>query len=125
MRTMATNLETVQRWYAERDTTLLADDILWRVLETFPEGGEYRGREAVVERFFPAVLARFDSYGARPERFLKDGDTVVALGRYEARGLSGRAASAAFAHVWTVHDGRIASFEQVADTAALAPALSA
>jgi uncharacterized protein len=121
---MATSLEIVRRWYAEHDTALLADGIVWRVLDTFPEGGEYRGRGAVLERFFPAILARFESYAAKPERFVTDGDTVVALGRYEARGRSGRTANAAFAHVWAVRRGQIAAFEQVADTAALAPALA-
>ena len=119
-----TSLEIVRRWYAERDTALLADDIVWRVLDTFPEGGEYRGRDAVLERFFPAILARFESYVVKPERFVADGDTVVALGHYEARGRSGGAAGVAFAHVWTVGNGRITALDQIADTAAIAPLLS-
>jgi ketosteroid isomerase-like protein len=119
------NREIIERWYAERDTSLLADDIRWSVLPTFPEGGDYVGRAAVIDGFFPKLLARFDSYAAQPERFLSDGDIVVVLGRYQAKAKNGAVSTSAFAHVWTVRDGKIAAFDQIADTAAIHYALAA
>jgi len=119
-----TDREIIERWYSSRDISLLADDIRWSVLPTFPEGGEYVGKTAVVEGFFPKLLARFERYGAVPERFLSDGDAVVVLGRYHAKPISGASITSRFAHVWTVRDGQIVAFDQIADTAAMRGALA-
>lgn len=119
-----TNREIIERWYAEQDPSLLAEDIGWDVLPTFPEGGTYTGKAAVLEDFFPRILARFESYAAAPERFVAEGDTVIALGHYEATGLNGATATSRFAHIWTVQDGLITSFDQVADTVAIRDALA-
>jgi ketosteroid isomerase-like protein len=116
-------LDIVRRWYATLDPALLSEAADWRVLDTFPAGGRYLGRVEILTRFFPALTERFASYETRPERFLAEGDTVVVIGAYHARGLSGRQVQAAFAHVWTVRNGTLASFRQVADTAAMAAVL--
>ncbi|MFC0709755.1 nuclear transport factor 2 family protein [Azorhizophilus paspali] len=117
-------LKTVQAWYRTGDPQLLSPDIEWRVLESFPSGGLYRGRQVVIDRFFPAVKAHFAAYETRPETFMADGDTVIATGRYRVQGRSGIAADVDFAHVWTVRDGVIVAFRQIADTAALNAVLS-
>lgn len=114
---------TVRAWYATRDPGLLAEDILWRVLPNWPAGGDWHGRGAVVGRFFPALLAPFDEYGAEAEEVLPLGeDRAVSLGWYRGRGPGGPF-EARFAHFWTVREGRIARFEQVADTLAVGEAL--
>jgi hypothetical protein len=61
----------VRRWYATSDASLLADDVLWRVLPAWPAGSEYRGRRAVVDAFFPALRARFAAYAAEPTELLE------------------------------------------------------
>lgn len=109
----------VQDWYRTGDPALLAPDIEWRVLERFPSGGVYRGRDEVLDCFFPAVKANFASYETHPQTFVAEGDTVIATGIYRVRGRSGIAVDAAFAHVWTVRDGVISGFRQIADTAAI------
>jgi ketosteroid isomerase-like protein len=117
MRSMA--LKIVQQWYRTGDCQLLSPDIEWRLLERFPSGGLYRGRQAVIDHFFPSVKAHFATYETQPQTFLADGDRVVTTGRYHVQGRSGRSAQAEFAHVWLVREGVIAAFRQIADTAAL------
>ncbi|WP_323992538.1 nuclear transport factor 2 family protein [Nguyenibacter sp. L1] len=116
---MNTALDIVRRWYATGDVSLLAPHIEWKVLETFPAGGTYNGRDDIAERFFPAVKSQFAVYETRPQRFVADGETVVSTGIYHVQGKSGRTADIAFAHIWTVQDGQIAAFQQIADTAAM------
>ncbi len=139
----------VRRWYATSDPALLADDVVWGVLPAWPAGGEYRGRRAVLDEFFPALRAPFAAYAAEPAELLvvsapaagaatgsatgaparsaPPDATVVALGHYRGRvaGPNGAAFESAFAHVWRVRRGRIARFDQIADTAAVADALAA
>ena len=119
----ASALEIVQDWYRTGDPALLAPEIVWRVLDSFPAGGGYRGRDAVVVRFFPAVLARFAAYETVPERFHVADETIVTTGRYRVRGLSGVEAEAEFAHIWTVDGGLIVAFRQIADTAVIGTAI--
>ncbi len=113
----------VQDWYRTGDPALLAPEIEWRVLETFPCGGLYRGKRDVLDRFFPAVRTLFASYETQAETFLGDGGTVITTGQYRVRGKTGHVGLAAFAHVWTVQKGTIRTFRQIADTAGIMDAL--
>lgn len=54
-------LETVQRWYVTGDVSLLHPNIIWQVFSSFPAGGTYRGRQSVLNTFFPAIQKRFRS----------------------------------------------------------------
>ena len=113
----------VQDWYRTGDPALLAPEIEWRVLETFPCGGLYRGTRDVLDRVFPAVRAFFASYETQAETFLGDSGTVITTGQYRVRGKTGRAGVVAFAHVWTVQEGTLRMFRQIADTAEIVAAL--
>lgn len=114
-----TSSDLVRRWYATGDISLLDDDIIWSVLDTFPEGGGYVGRHAVAERFFPTVRTHFTEYVTTPETFLTDGANVATTGLYRVRTTLGKTGEIAFAHFWTIRNGKIVAFHQVADTAAL------
>ncbi|GBQ96177.1 hypothetical protein AA23498_2567 [Acetobacter nitrogenifigens DSM 23921 = NBRC 105050] len=111
--------DIVRLWYATGDASLLADDIVWTVLDTFPEGGRHVGRRAVTERFFPAVKSHFTEYAAQPETFVVCGENVATSGFYQVRTKRGQAGTVAFAHFWTVRNGQIVALHQVADTARL------
>lgn len=117
------SIAIVQDWYRTGDPALLAPEIEWRILETFPCGGLYRGKGDVLDRFFPAVRALFAPYETQAETFLGDGGSVIATGQYRVRGKTGHVAEAAFAHVWTVQEGTIRAFRQIADTAEIMAAL--
>lgn len=119
----ASPIDVVRAWYRTGDAALLAPDTDWQVLASFPAGGACRGKDAVLDRFFPAVQARFAAYEAAPDTFIAAEATVVATGRYRMQSLSGIAAEAEFAHVWTVEAGLIVAFRQIADTAAVGAAI--
>ncbi|MGU3406169.1 nuclear transport factor 2 family protein [Methylobacterium brachiatum] len=112
-------LRVVQDWYRTANPDLLSPEIEWRVLESFPSGGIYRGRNDVVDRFFPSVKAHFSLYETHPKTFMADGETVITTGHYRIASKFGVPAEADFAHVWTVRDASIVAFRQIADTAAI------
>ncbi len=54
-----------------------------------------------------------------PDIFLSDGANVATTGLYRVRTTGGKTGDIAFAHFWTIRNGKIVAFHQVADTAAL------
>jgi ketosteroid isomerase-like protein len=59
-----------------------------------------------------------DHFAVSPERFVSEGDTVVALGHLSWKHKeTGASASVEMAHVWTFRDGKAATFRQHTDTA--------
>lgn len=119
-----TPADVVQRMYeafAARDEIalreLLAADIHWQQCAGFPGGAERRGVDDVIASVFAGNRATWEGFAAPVREYLADGERVVALGHYEGRHAeSGETMHAVFAHVYTVRDGRITHFEQIADT---------
>jgi uncharacterized protein len=88
----------------------------WQEAEGMPYGGRYRGADEVFANVFGRIAADVEGFSARPDEILAAGDDrVLALGRYRGKGAGGDL-DVAFAHLWTVEDGRIAKFVQYADT---------
>ena len=91
-------------------------DIEWDESEGMPYGGTYRGREAIVNNVFVPILADVEEFTAAPDEILPlDGTRVVALGRHGGQGAYGLV-RARFVHIWTVTNGRVSRYEQLADT---------
>lgn len=91
---------------------------------TLPAPGTYIGADAIKAQVFPAIAAVYDGFRFQLERLVADGDTVVALGWYEGTvRASNQPIRIRTCHVWTVQDGQIRRFEQIADTLAVAQAL--
>ena len=126
-----TNLHLVQQLYeafARGDMpgvlATLNPAIEWISAEGAPYPGTFVGPNAIVTNIFARLAGEWDGFRVEPAEFLDAGDYVVALGRHQGTYKStGRAMSAAFAHVWTVRDGRIVRFRQYADTRKMAEAL--
>jgi ketosteroid isomerase-like protein len=80
-------------------------------------GGRHEGREHMVHDVWVKVFAAYDT---TPEvtRYLEtDGPELVAIGRYVGTARdTGRRLDAAFAHVLSIRNGRVASLEQITDT---------
>ena len=94
--------------------------IVWKEAENFPyaDGNPYVGPDAVVEGVLKRLAAEWDYFNVKVDEMLDAGDSVVALGRYEAKNKSTDAEiNAQFAHVWKLNDGKASSFQQYADTA--------
>lgn len=89
-----------------------------------PTAGTRRGHAEVAD-FFRVVNELIDFEHFEPQTFLADGDRVVVLGidRYKVKGGSDKALAEAWCHVFTVRGGKIVSFEEYIDTAALAAEL--
>jgi hypothetical protein len=95
----------------------MADDIRWTEADGFPLAGTYVGPQAVLEGVFMRLGEVGDEFTVVADQFVADGDTVVALGSYTwKRRESGAPATVKMAHVWTVDDGKLATFQQHVDT---------
>lgn len=99
----------------DRVATLIAE-CDWEEAEGMPYGGRYRGAEEVFQNVFARIAADVDNFSARPAEILEAGDDrVLATGRYTGAARHG-VLDVAFAHLWTVSDGKIVKFVQYADT---------
>jgi ketosteroid isomerase-like protein len=127
------NLVIVQSLYqafAEQDReqilAIFDPGIEWIQSAGFPGGGRYVGVEAVMDGVFGRLGREWEGWGAKVGRWLDAGDSIVALGEYHGTNrATGRAMTAAFAHVLWLRDGRVVRFEQYADTATVAAACPA
>jgi uncharacterized protein len=102
-----------------------ADDIEWNESEGMPYGGQYHSPQEVAENVFAPIPNDFDDFSVKPEEILADGERVVVLLTYRGAGKeSGKALQMPAAHVWTVRDGKITKFVQLADSAIMNAALA-
>lgn len=102
----------------------LADNVWWELpeMENVPFAGKWHGREQV-EQFFSIVAQTQDVVEFEPEDFIEGGNKVVVLGRFLQRVKStGKVSTSAWAHVWTVEDGKVTHFQEYVDTAAVSGA---
>lgn len=98
---------------------LLAPDVAWTEAERFPYySGTWIGPQAVVDNLLKPLGRDWDGFSAKPRDAVAEGTRVVALGTYAGTfKATGRAMTAEFAHLWTVRDGLIRSFDMYTDTA--------
>ena len=98
-------------------TAAFANDIAWTEADGFPLAGTYIGAQAIVENVFMRLGEIGDNWGVVVDRFVADGDTVVADGKYTwNHKKSGDLCEVRMAHVWTLADGKVTSFLQHVDT---------
>ncbi len=121
---MSTNKEIVEGVYANFASGdvpavlgAMAESITWAEADGFPLAGTYVGSQAVLEGVFMRLGEVGDEFAAVPEQIIAEGDTVVALGNYTWKHkTSGAPATVKMVHVWTVADGKLATFQQHVDT---------
>ncbi|WP_223690055.1 nuclear transport factor 2 family protein [Leifsonia poae] len=103
-----------------------AHDIVWTECAGFPTAGTYIGPEAVIDGVFGPTAAEWDGFAVSVDRLVVQDDAVVAIGRYTAthRGTR-RCLDTRTVHLWTLADGRIIGFEQIADSQLAAEAAGA
>ncbi len=103
---------------------LYSDDIDWRLpkIEHMPFFGSRKGRAETAE-FFQSLVEAQDVLTFNPQEFIVQGDKVVVLGDYSWRvKATGREFGSDWVHVWTVKNGKLAGFQEYADTAAASKA---
>ena len=121
---MATNKEIIERLYAsfaQGDVPAVLgamdENIEWTEADGFPLAGTYVGPQAVLEGVFMRLGEVGDEFAAVPDQIVADGDTVVALGNYTWKHTtSGAPAKVKMAHVLTLADGKVTTFQQHVDT---------
>jgi ketosteroid isomerase-like protein len=126
------NVQTITKWYEATRTgdraamaALCTADVKWEITPGFPHSGTFVGFESIFASFFAPLLQDFDGWQSVPETLLDAGDDVIGLGYYQARAkVTRKNVTAAFAHVWTVKDGKVTRLRQYADTVQLARALT-
>ncbi len=102
---------------------MLTPDCAWTEMEGLAPGGTYHGPDEVREGIFFRIGGEWDGFRLTVDDVLDAGETVVAVGTYAGTcKATGRTLEARVVHVFRVHDGAIAAFEQFADTARIAAA---
>lgn len=125
------NLEVVRKGYeafrrgdVESLIGLLAEDVEW-IMPEIPERpftGTCRGASQVRE-FFEALGASEETLELTLDELIVTGHRVAATGRYRARvRATRRTFETPYAHVFTVVDGKVHSFQEYYDTATVADA---
>jgi uncharacterized protein len=95
-----------------------ADDIAWTEADGFPLAGTYIGPQAVLENVFMRLGEFSDNWAVSVDRYIADGDTVVADGKYTWNHKeSGEPCEVRMAHIWTLADGKATRFLQHVDSA--------
>jgi ketosteroid isomerase-like protein len=130
---MTTQVDTVRRFYdalgrgdVPAILALLDARIEWTEAERFPYySGTWHGPQAVLDNLLVPLAGDWDGFSAAAHEFIAEGHRVVSLGTYSGTfKKTGRSFSAAFAHVWTVRDDKLASFVMHTDTAKVLEALT-
>ena len=90
----------------------------------FPYAGTYHGVDEVVANVFARIGAEWQSFRMDVDEVIGSGDTVVGVGTYSGTyRATGRPMRARVVHVFQLRDGKIAAFEQFADTLKVAEAI--
>jgi uncharacterized protein len=102
---------------------VFADDVEFRLAEGHPyrgSSGAWIGTDAVVANFFTVAGPEWDGWSIGVETILEAPDTVVVEARYTGTYKpTSRTMNVQVCHIWRFHDGKISSFHQYVDTAAL------
>jgi ketosteroid isomerase-like protein len=121
-------LEVMQAWYqafqsGDRVTlrALLDENVQWHTSPGFPFSGPYTGPDAVLTDYFPQFFALvgefFERWTLVLERLIESGETVVAVGRWDAaHRATGAAMVIPFVHLWELTAGKITSYTLYTDT---------
>lgn len=101
----------------------LTDDVDWQPVygagKHVPQAGQRHGKPATADFF--RILGESTQFNTfEPHEFVETGNTVIALGSYKATvRATGRTVASDWAMVFGFRDGRIASFKEFTDSAAL------
>lgn len=105
----------------------MADDIVWNEADNYPyaDRNPYIGPQAVLMGVFARIGADWDGFSAVSNEIIEGGDRIVSLGHYSGvNKATGKSMRAQFAHVFSVKNGKIVSFQQYADTLGTAKAMT-
>ena len=102
----------------------MAEDVEWVLPEIsgIPFSGARKGRASVCA-VFDGILGQQDPINFDVDGMVAQGNRVAAFGQYTWQvKATGRRYAAHWAHIWTVTEGKITSFQEYTDRAAAAAA---
>jgi ketosteroid isomerase-like protein len=100
----------------------LEENILWRVPENLPHGGDFTGRDGV-GRFFQGIGENWDGLAVDIEEILSGEERVVVFARIHGKlRATGEETGYTGAHAWTVRDGTPIRFAEYVDAPLTLPA---
>jgi ketosteroid isomerase-like protein len=96
---------------------MFSEDIEWREPRWAPGrlACLFRGRDQVLRRIFAPGPEVPDARALEAREFYGDGDTVIVTGVFHVVAADETRIDVPFAHVWTVHGGRIDSLSAYND----------
>jgi ketosteroid isomerase-like protein len=120
----AANVDVVRSFYENVEggrlpdaLDLLAADVAWTEMAGFPYAGTYHGPDGVRDNVFARFPVEWASFTFDLDEILDAGDTIVGVGAYSGTyKATGKSMTARVVHVFRLRDGKIAGFEQFADT---------
>lgn len=126
------NLATIRSIYEAFDRAdipyilgRLAAEVEWRETSTLPWAMGTQRAPVEVAEFFARISEHVAEPSFETEELLPVTNGIVVLGRFRGRGIeSGIRFDAAEAHVWKLSGGSVISFRAIADSAAIAQALT-
>lgn len=129
---MAINLDLIRATYegSSEDNSrnllaVLAQDAEWTEAEGFPYAGTYVGPDQIVAEVFQRLATEWTDYRAVVHTYLEDGNRVAAFGIYSGTyNATGKSMRANFAHLYSLHDGKIKRMTQYVDTLMVQQALT-
>ena len=127
-----TNGEVIRDLYqafADRDyeafRALCHPQVEWIQNAGFPGGGHHRGPQAIIDNVFRRFDDAWERFGFRIDDSIDAGDKVLILGQYEGRHReTGKAFTAAAAHLYELSAGKLIRYRQFADTKTIWDAMS-
>jgi len=101
---------------------LMDDNVTWKPVtgaaSYVPTAGERHGKASVSE-FFKILGQSVQFERFEPREFLAQDDKVVAIGRYKGKTPGGRTFESEWVMIFTLRGGKVVSFQEFADSAAL------
>ena len=97
----------------------MAPGIEWREAENHPYAGgnPYVGPNAILQGIFARLGTEWEGFAVSADEILDAGHKIVVIGRYTGTNKrTGKRINAQVVHVWTVENGKAASFQQYTDT---------
>ncbi len=104
---------------------LFDEQISWKQMDGFPNGGHHIGADAIFKNVFQGFSDHWTGWKAVIEEFKDAGDTIFAIGYYEGTyNTTQKSMRAAFIHKYVIANNKVISFEQYTDTKLVADAMS-
>jgi len=104
----------------------MAPQIVWTEAEGYPYAGTFVGPQEILDGVFTKLATEWHGYMAVPDRYVVQGEEVVAFGHYSGTyKATGKSFRAPFVHAWTLDGEKIVAFVQYVDTVLVQRALQA